>query len=305
MKNRYALMGLMNLFAAHIAFDAPGEGNPGGDDAAAKAAAEAAAKAAADKAAADAADAEKAAAEKAAADKAAADAAAAGTKDTPPTDAEKAALLREVMEKKAKLKEAQDAIAAYEGVDPAKVKALLKAEKDAEVAAAEAKGDFERVKTMMAEEHKKEVERLQALIDANATATSEKDALIDKLTIGNDFGTSTFIKDSLTLSPAKIRVMYGSHFEVKDGRTVGYDKPAGAAGRTLLVDASGNPVGFEDAMKRIVDADPDKKDILKADVLPGSSSKTTPAAAAAAPGTPANPALFGASRIAAGLAKGD
>jgi hypothetical protein len=295
MKNRYALMGLTNLFAAHIAFEAPGEGTP-----AAPAAPEAPAAPAAPET-------PKApeAPETPKAPEAPAAPEAPKAPEAPATDAEKAALLREVMDKKAKLKEAQDAIAAYEGVDPVKVKALLAAEKAAEVAAAEAKGDFERVKTMMADEHKKEVERLQAVIDANNAATADKDALIDKLTIGNDFGTSSFIKDSLTLSPAKIRVMYGSHFEVQDGRTVGYDKPVGAAGRTMLVDASGNPVGFEDAMKRIVDADPDKKDILKADVLPGSSSKTTPAAPAAPGGTPANNGLYGASRIAAGLAKGD
>jgi chemotaxis protein histidine kinase CheA len=292
MKNRYALMGLMNLFAAHIAFEAPGEGTP-----AAPAAPEAPAAPAAPETpkAPEAPETPKAPEAPAAPETPKAP-------DTAPSDAEKAELLREVMDKKAKLKAAQDAIAAYEGVDPAKVKALLAAEKAAEVAAAEAKGDFERVKTMMAEEHKKEVERLQALIAANDAKTADKDALIDKLTIGNDFGTSSYIKDSLTLSPAKIRVMYGSHFEVQDGRTVGYDKPAGAPGRTMLVDASGNPVGFEDAMKRIVDADPDKKDILKANVMPGSSSQTKPETATA-PKAAAGTGLYGASRIAASLNK--
>lgn len=205
-------------------------------------------------------------------------------KDAKALSAEKAKLLREVMDKKTKLKDAEKkaadaaaALAAYEGVDPAKVRELLKKEKDAELAAAEAKGDFERVKSVMAEEHAKDKKSLQDQIDALTAQISDKDKVIDDLTVGNDFGASKFISESLTLTPTKARQLYGNHFEVKEGRTVAYDKPKGAANRNPLVDASGNPLVFDEAFKRIIEADPDKETLLRAKVNPGSGSSTIPA----------------------------
>jgi hypothetical protein len=61
---------------------------------------------------------------------------------------------------------------------------------------------------------------------------------------------------------------------VKEGRTVAYDKPKSAANRNPLVDASGNPLVFDEAFKRIIEADPDKETMLKAKVNPGSGSNT-------------------------------
>lgn len=195
--------------------------------------------------------------------------------------AEKAKLLREVMDKKNKLKDAEKkasdaaaALAAYDGVDPAKVRELLKKEADAEKAAAEARGDFESVKKAMAEEHAKTTKTLEERIAALETDLQSKNSMIDNLTVGNDFGSSVFIRDSLTLTPGKARQLYGTHFEVKDGQTIAYDKPAGAANRKPMVDASGNPLSFDEAFKRIIDADPDKETLLKAKVNPGSNSNT-------------------------------
>jgi hypothetical protein len=202
-------------------------------------------------------------------------------KDAKALAAEKAKLLREVMDKKTKLKDAEKkasdaaaALAAYEGIDPAKVKELIKKEQDAERSAAEARGDFDRVKTMMAEEHAKNTKSLEERIADLEGKLSEKDRTIDTLTIGNDFGQSAYIKDTLTLTPAKARQLYGEHFEVKEGRTVAYDKPKSAANRNPLVDASGNPLVFDEAFKRIIEADPDKETLLKAKVNPGSGSNS-------------------------------
>jgi len=284
-----------------ITFDKPGEGNPG--DAADAAATEAAAKVAADaaiaKAAADAAEA-KTAADKAAADLAAAEAA---KKDVPPaTDAEKADLLREVMDKKAKLKEAQDALKLFDGIDPVKVRELLKKEADAEVAAAEARGEFDRVKEMMATEHTKDMDKLKADMEALRTVDGEKNSLIDKLTLGNDFGTSSFIKEKTILSVDKARKLYGDHFEVKDGRTVAFDKPVGAVNRTMFVDSSGNALAFDEAISRIINADPDKDTMVRVDALPGGGSRSDPGSKLTP--KPADTGLRGASRIAAAI-KGD
>lgn len=226
-------------------------------------------------------------------------------KDTKTLAAEKAKLLREVMDKKTKLKDAEKkvadaaaAIAAYEGIDPAKVRELVKKEADAEKAAAEAKGDFDRVKAMMVEEHGKEKKVLEDKI-AELTAARAADAdMINNLTVGNDFGSSVFIKETLTLTPSKARALYGAHFEIQDGRTVAFDKPAGKPNRTLLVNASGDPLAFDEAFKRIIDADPDKETLLKAKIAPGAGSSSNQKQIEK---KPVGDGLYGVSRIRLGL----
>jgi hypothetical protein len=203
------------------------------------------------------------------------------TEAAKPSDAE-AKLLKEVMEKKAEAKKLRDALAAFGDLDPAKAKELLDGEakreaarKKAELTTLEQKGEFERVKTMMAEEHKNQ---LKAHIDRAAELEAALNAAkgqIDDLTVGTSFGNSSFVKEELVLTPAKARALYGSHFSIEDGLQVAYDKPAGAKERTKLVDASGDPLGFDAALAKIVDADPDKDTLKKSKLAPGAGSGTT------------------------------
>lgn len=248
--------------------------------------------------------AEKNAAEKAAADKVAAEAAEAAKSkegvDKVKSDKE-AELLREVMDKKAKLKDAEAAIAAREaelakfnGIDIEEVKALLAEKSARERRDAEAKGEFDRVKQMMVDEHNKAVEILKNEITTLKELGDKRAGVIDTLTVGNAFSTSLLISEQLTLSPTKARTIYGSHFDIVDGRVVGYDKPLGTEGRTPLVDASGNNLPFEDALKRIVDADPERDQLYRVKLQPGAQSKTQQAAKAA---TAEDKSLYGASRI--------
>lgn len=243
-------------------------------------------------------------AEKAAAAEAAAAAAAADAAGTKPTDAE-AKLLKEVMQKKEALKAAEaDATAAkarlaeFDGVDPAEIKKLLADRKTAEEAALAAKGDFETLKARMADEHTKVTASLQEQIKTLQEQLSAKDRIVDELSVGTQFSQSSFIKDETTIPPTKARALYGAHFDLEDGKVVGYDKPRGAAGRTQLVDQLGNSVAFEDAMRKIIEADPDKDSLLRSKVKPGAGSQS------AAPGkvvTPPAANLNTTSKIAAGL----
>ena len=227
--------------------------------------------------------------------------------DPPKSDDEKAALLREVMDKKAKIREKDEALAeaqrkleAYKGVDPEKIAKLLEKEQKAEQEALEAKGEFDRVKQMMADQHKQELEAIRAELERERAEREQQNTLIDNLTLGNAFSTSKFIANDLILSAQKTRVLYGDHFELKGGEIVAYDKPKGAENRTMLVDASGNSLGFDAALAMIVDADPDKASVRKAKMKPGSSSKSegTPAT------PPKTPALTGRALIAQQLAAG-
>lgn len=297
------MTGLSRFGFPQIAWDKPneGEGATGADEAAAVAAAAAEAEAAAA--------AELAAAEEAeAAALAAAEAGDEAGDDPVKLKAEKAALLKDVMKKKTALKAAEktaaDAaarLAEFDGLDPAEVKALVQAKKDADKAAAEAAGDFERVKTMMAEEHAKEKKVLEDQVAELNTQLQGRDATIDNLTIGSDFSGSKYIHDNLTTTPTKTRILYGKHFEVQDGKTVAYDKPAGEANRTMLVDASGNPLGFDAAIKKIVEADPDKDSMLKAKTTPGAGGKTVLDGNGKAKPAAGDDKLYGRSRLAATL----
>lgn len=244
-----------NRWGALIAHDAPD------DKGAADEAAKAAAKEIADKAAADAA----AAAAKAEADK-----------NKPSDDAAK--LLKEVMEKKAALTKAEAdktalaaQLAAFGGVDPEAVKALLKEKADADKAALEKAGDFERVKKMMADEHAAKIKELEDKNKALESEGTSAKSTINEMTIGQAFLASAFIKDELVLPASKARLAYGDHFELENGNIVAFDKPKGQSERTKLVDAAGSPMSFEAALARLVEKDPDKDAIKRSKMQPGSS----------------------------------
>lgn len=198
-----------------------------------------------------------------------------GGKKTGPTD-EEARLLKENMKKKEELKKAQEDLAnlrkQFEGIDPEAVRKLLDDQKVAETKSLEAKGDYERLKTRMAEEHAKEVKTLKDQITALQGDLGKASGTINELTVGTQFSQSKFIGDELTLTPAKARLIYGDYFDVQEGKVVGYDKPRGSANRTALVDQYGSPVAFDEAMRKIVDTDPEKDHLIKSKTKPGAGS---------------------------------
>lgn len=199
-----------------------------------------------------------------------------------PSDAE-AKLLKDVMKHKnraaaadAELQRIKGELAKFEGIDPVKVRALLDAQAEEERKKAEAKGDYERLTRQMADAHAADKKKIMDELEAKNAAVGALNAQIAELTVGNAFGASKFLSEDLNLSVNKARVIYGSHFEFKDGKVVGHDKPAGASDRAPLVDASGEPLSFDEALKKIVDADPDKDSLLKSKMRPGAGSSTTP-----------------------------
>lgn len=198
-----------------------------------------------------------------------------------PSDSE-AKLLKEVMDKKAALKRAQqesqelkDKLAQFDGVDLDAVKKLLDQQKDEETKKLEAKGEWDRLRQQMLAEHTKDVEKKQAEAEAARKEAATLRATIAELTIGSAFTSSEFIRDDLTLTPAKTRVIYGNHFDFSEGKVVAFDKPTGAAERTMLVDGQGEPLSFESALKKIIEADPEKDQLIRAKAKPGAGSRTT------------------------------
>lgn len=180
-------------------------------------------------------------------------------KDTAKT--EKAA--REALE--AKLKE-------FEGIDPKAVREMLTQKQKQQEEELEKKGQWETLKANMAAAHQAEKEKLEADLKDLREQISSRDSTIDELTIGSQFSNSGFIKESLNMTPSKARVVYGSHFELVDGVLTGHDKPRGSKDRSPLVDASGNALPFDKALSAIVEADPDRDELLKSKSKTGSNS---------------------------------
>lgn len=248
--------------------------------------------------------AEKAAADKAAADKAAADKAEADRKaaedaekaKNPGVSDEVAKLLKENMKAKATLAEATAKLKEYEGIDPVAIKKLLADQAAAEKASAEAKGDFERVKQMMAAEHAAELKKAKDELETERQEKAKISGRVIELTVGQSFAQSDFLGKETLLPTAKARAIYGSHFEVEDGVVVAFDKPRTEANRTKLVDASGTPLAFEAAIKKIVEADPDHDSLLRSKLANGGGSGSSGENRAAEKGGK-QPELKGAARI--------
>ena len=175
---------------------------------------------------------------------------------------EKAA--REALE--AKLKE-------FEGIDPVAVRELLAKQQKAQEEELEKKGQWDALKQNMIKAHGEDKAKLEARIAELEGAVKTRDNTIDELTIGSQFSNSKFLKEETTLaSAAKARALYGNHFELVDGVLTAFDKPKGAQNRAPLVDASGNALDFDSAMRKIIESDPDKDALLRTAAKPGAGS---------------------------------
>jgi len=223
----------------------------------------------------------------------------------PDNKSEDASLLAEVMDKKEKLRKSQaekEELAAklkeYGDIDPKKVQELIKREQDAVQRQVEERGEYEQAKKMMAEAHQTQVKALNDKIAALNDQLAERNQVIDGLTLGNNFANSAFIKDNLILTPSKARALYGSYFEVKDGKVIPYNKPAGSTDRAPLVNANGDVYDFDTAFAKIIESDPDRDTLLRSKVKEGAASRTDNVSGKK---QPTDSGLFGAKRILAGL----
>lgn len=194
-----------------------------------------------------------------------------------------AGLLKESMKRKSNELSLKEKLAKYGDIAPERAielaqaeSAALRAREDAERLELERRGEFDAVKKQMVEAHGKDLEGRDSRISAlEAEIAGMKSKLVEK-TIGTSFGESAFLREKVLMTPAKARVIYGNHFEInEDGQVVGYDKPAGAKDRAVLVDGNGSPLAFEGAIERILRADPEVDALLRSEAKQGVGSKTT------------------------------
>lgn len=231
------------------------------------------------------ADAERAAAEEAA--RKAAEEAEKNKKNDKPSDKE-AQLLKDVMKHKDAAKAAKEELdrlsgelKKFEGIDPEKVKELLaqqaQAEADKKKAEEEhlrATGEWDRLKEMMANQHKEVVDKITGELTTTKGQLEAAQKQIEDLTVGQNFATSDYLAKETVLTPSIARAAFGAHFDVENGVPVAYDKPRGAKDRTPLVDAAGKPLAFNDAMKKIIESSSDKDKLLRSTLKPGAGAVT-------------------------------
>jgi hypothetical protein len=225
-----------------------------------------------------------------------------------PSD-EEARLLKENMKRKEELRKAGEDKAAleaklkqFDGIDPDAIRKLLDEQKTAESKQLEAKGDWERLKARMAEEHTREVGTIKQQLEALQAQLAKSNGTINDLSIGSKFGQSQFISEEMTLTPAKARVIYGDHFDLVDGEVVGYDKPRGSANRTAIVDGYGNAVAFDAAMAKIVESDSEKDHLLKSKIKSGAGSESKKSSGSQQQQSKSTEGMSSLSKIANGLA---
>jgi len=235
-----------------------------------------------------------------------------GDDEAKPSESE-AKLLKEVMQKKEKLREAQDSLKnkdsevaklkeelkKFDGIDLEQVKELIKHQKETETRKLEQKGEWDKLKAQMVEQHQSELKSVKEQLEQVQSELKSKDGVINNLTIGHAFDSSKFISDNLTLTPTKARIVYGEYFDIDGDKVVAYDKPKSASDRTMLVNGEGNPLKFEEAISKIIDGDPDRDHLIRSKMKPGADSKT---ASGKKPEIKEN--LYGQSRIEKALSAG-
>jgi len=192
-----------------------------------------------------------------------------------------AKLLRELMSKKGALKTANTELAdvkaqlaKFDDFDLEAVNAVLLERKNADDKRLEDKGEWNRLKLNLVEQHDTAVTGFTTQIETLKAELMSKTSEINKLTVGSKFDTSKYIDEELVLTPSKAQTIFGNHFDYEDGKLVGYDKPKGSAERTMLIDEQGNSLSFDSAMQAIVGADVDKESLIRSKLKPGANSDT-------------------------------
>jgi hypothetical protein len=180
------------------------------------------------------------------------------------------------------LEELQAQTARFQGLDPDKAREAIKVAEEADkarVAAekekAKAEGNFEKLRELQQAEAealvnsaKEEAERAKAEAEA---ARQE----LARAKVETAFANSKFLQEETILSGPKAQRLFADHVEIEDGKVVVYDAPAGSNRRAQIMDAKGNPLSFNDAIKKVIENDPDKDTLLRTKTKPGAGSSTT------------------------------
>jgi len=198
------------------------------------------------------------------------------------------------MSRKEKIGQLEARLAEFEGIDPKafremqeRLQAFDQKERDQVNAKLVEQGRFDEALAAMRAEHEGVLNQVRTQSSAELqAATQEREQLraqlsayqaqIEDLTVGAAFGNSAFIREELVqaMNPERSRRLYGDHFDIVEGKVVGYDKPRGQDGRVPLVDKDGQPVSFDEAFKRVLSSQSDYETMIRSSAKPGAGSGT-------------------------------
>jgi hypothetical protein len=176
---------------------------------------------------------------------------------------------------KTRFTEAETKLKSFEGIeDPEAAKAALVTVaniKDGELISA---GKAEEIKAKATKAAEDAVAAAKTAHAAEVAAlTTERDTFKGQLyeeKVGGAFARSKFIAEKVATPPHMLEKTYGSHFKIEDGRIVPYDAAGNKIGSSKTF---GEDADFEEAIEKLIMADPYKDRILKGTGNSGSGAQ--------------------------------
>lgn len=103
----------------------------------------------------------------------------------------------------------------------------------------------------------------KAHAEALAAVTTERDGLQGQLykeMVGGAFARSKFVQEKVAVPPTMLEKTFGAHFKIEDGKIVPYDLAGNKIGSSKTF---GEDADFDEAIEKLIAADPYKDRILK------------------------------------------
>lgn len=174
-----------------------------------------------------------------------------------------------------RLTTAETSLKAFEGIeDPEAAKAALITVsniKDGDLISA---GKAEEIKASAKKAAEEAVAAAQkAFGDQIATVTGERDTLQTQLyseLVGGAFARSKYVSEKVAVPPHMLEKTYGSHFKIVEGKVLAHDAAGNPIGSSKTF---GEPADFDEAIEKIIAADPYKDHILKGTGAQGSGAQ--------------------------------
>ncbi len=191
-------------------------------------------------------------------------------------------LLKETMRRKKQIEALESELSSLKQLQAAlgdlsadDIKAMVAEKSRRELEELESKKDYQAAIERVRSENQKVVEDVRSELAAVQSENAKLRSQIDEMTVGRSFSDSQYILEKTHMGPTVARATFGEYFELVDGEIVAYDKPRHAEDRTPLLDANGQPKGFEAAIEELVRKHPDAKRLLRSEQKPGAGSRTT------------------------------
>jgi len=177
-------------------------------------------------------------------------------------------LNNEAATRRREVNELKGSLSKFDGIDIDEAKKALETTKNIDLSKMVGLDKLEEVRTDVAGQFKGQMDALtESLNGANDQ--------IRQLLVSNAFASSQFVSENTVLLPDFAESYFGKHFKVENNQAVAYqgDQPI------LSMEKPGQLAGFDEALKILVNAHPNKDSILKGAGASGSGSQGSMGAA--------------------------